>query len=276
MKRITFVQRNRTFSRGLEAPRHAIITMRSTFLLLLASSFLLYSGCQYNISGNPDVNLLAVHISPDSAAVPTNGSLVLTASIKDFLHEGTVTWSIQEPSAGTIVSNGLTATYIAPAGLSLSLSVVHIRLSADEDPTRYVVCPVTIALPKDADTLFEASPQTVWMLTNDPQRSITQQFTIDTVTTNGTPIPPVRWSIVSGPGDISSSGLYTPPATVTDSTFVTVRASSAQDASIYSEATIVLHNYTDSLLCFSRDILPILSGSCGTSGCHDASSNKGN
>jgi hypothetical protein len=63
---------------------------------------------------------------------------------------------------------------------------------------------------------------------------------------------------------------------VIDSTFVTVRASSAQDASIYSEATIVLHNYTDSLICFSRDILPILSGSCGTSGCHDAATHKGN
>ncbi|HWF44408.1 MAG TPA: Ig-like domain-containing protein, partial [Candidatus Kapabacteria bacterium] len=179
MKRITFLQRNRLSKMTNMGDRLSSVMGRSFYFVLFAFYFLLYPGCQYNIAGNPDVNLLAVHVSPDSAAVATNGSLVLTASIKDFLHEGTVTWSIEEPNAGTIVSTGLTATYIAPAGLSLSLSVVHIRLSADEDPTRYVVCPITIVLPKDADTLFEVSPQTVWMLTNDPQQNHTQQFTID-------------------------------------------------------------------------------------------------
>ena len=246
-------------------------SIRNSLFLVSSLLFVLTSGCQYNISGNPDVNLLAVHVSPDSAVVPTNGSLALTATIKDFLHDGTVTWSIEEPNGGTIVSNGLTATYTAPAGLNPALSVVHIRVSADEDPTRYVICPVAIKLPPDTDTLFTISPSAVWMLTNAPQ-----QFTIDTVSAYATPVPPLRWTVVSGPGTISNVGLYTPPTSTADNTIAIIQATSISDSTLYSQATITLHNYADSLKCFSRDVLPILSSSCGMSGCHDATSHKSN
>jgi hypothetical protein len=81
----------------------------------------------------------------------------------------------------------------------------------------------------------------------------------------------LRWEIVSGSGSISDSGLYTAPSSIPlDGVQTVIRAISLSDSTVFSQSTITLLNSSDSMLCFTRDILPIVSANCGISGCHDA------
>lgn len=50
----------------------------------------------------------------------------------------------------------------------------------------------------------------------------------------------VNWSVVSGPGTITSVGLYTAPASVSSVTNVTIRATLASDSSVTSSATVII------------------------------------
>jgi hypothetical protein len=245
-------------------PRRATIAIVAYFIF--HTSYLL-SGCVYTLDGNPDVNLITVGVSPLSATVVTNGSLQLTASNKGWLHTGGVSWSVAGTGNGTILANGLTATYQAPATPVFS---VVIRVTSNEDGTRYAECPISVVSPPD--TGFDPSPIAVSLLTNS-----SQQFTIDTLTAQST-IPRLKWSIASGPGTITDSGLYTPPDSVsTDNTLVLIKASSVSNPAYYSEAAIYLVKSSDSVkYFFTKDIEPILSGSCGGSGCHDAATHAGN
>jgi hypothetical protein len=243
-------------------PRWLPIAVISCFILYV--SYLL-SGCQYTIDGNPDVNLITVQVSPLTATLVTNGSLILTATIEGWQQTGKVSWSVDGTGNGTIVSNGLTATYFAPA---TPVESVIVRCTSVEDGTRYAIDTVIVVSP--LDTAFDPNPVFVTILTNS-----SQQFTIDTLTANS-PIPSLTWSKVSGPGTITASGLYTPPdSVVSDKTQVSIKASSVSNPSYFSEAVIYLYNASDSLKYFTRDVLPILSGSCGVSGCHDAGTHAG-
>ncbi|HZK75944.1 MAG TPA: hypothetical protein VFD13_03465, partial [Candidatus Kapabacteria bacterium] len=234
---------------------------RYTLLLFLLS------GCQYTIDTNPDIDLTEVHVSPIAASVTLGGHLSLSATVLGFSHTGTVTWSLvgtnPAVSTGTIIASGLTAVFTAPPAPG---TIINIRVTSDEDPSRSVVCPVTILFP--SDTAFTVDPKVDTLLTN-----AAQQFLLDSVTM----LPAeVRWEITSGPGTISNTGLYTPPATIdSDGVQATVRATSLADNTLFSESTIILRHASDSLLCFTRDILPTLSASCGASGCHDAGGKSG-
>ncbi len=226
------------------------------------------AGCQFTFSGNPDVSLVTVHVSPIAATVDTGGKLNLTATITGYKQAGTVSWSVVGSTSGKIISNGLSATFIADTALTVFPTTVRVRATSDEDPSRYVECVVTIAYP--VDTGFSASPRSVTMLTGE-----TQQFALDTVTSESS-VPNVQWQLISGPGSITAGGLYTAPATLDhDSTFAVVRAVAANDESNYSQARILLLMSSDSFKCYSRDIQAVLSGSCGMSNCHDAASHKG-
>ncbi len=242
---------------------------RGSFAVLLISYFILQtsyvlSGCQYTVDSNPDVNLTEVHVSPVSATVTFGGHLALSASVLGFSSAGTVTWSVDGANNGTIAANGLTAIYSAPLFTSYS-NLVTIRVTSDDDPNRYVEFPVVLVHP--FDTAFTVNPRFETMLTN-----ATQQFLVDTIDV----VPAIRWEIESGPGTISDAGLYTPPASIdSDGVQATIRAVSQTDNTEFSEATITLLNASDSERCFTRDILPILSASCGASGCHDAGGRAG-
>jgi hypothetical protein len=219
------------------------------------------AGCQFDITGNPDVKLLIVHVSPAIAVVPVNGRLVLTATITGSQQSSGITWTVIGSNNGRIDGNGLTATYYAPsAPATFPALPIEIRAVPDEDPTRYATCRVQLFTSQD--TSFTISPDTVLLLTNQ-----TQQFSIDTISP---PISGIHWSLVSGPGSITENGLYSPPASVdSDRTIAIVRATSINNTAVFSTAMITLDSATDSLLCFTRDVLPVLSGSCGNSGCHD-------
>jgi hypothetical protein len=242
--------------------RGTAIAVISCFIL--HTSYLL-SGCTYTIDGNPDIDLTEVHISPVRATVVTNGTLILTASVLGFSNTASVTWSIDggvNMINGTLTPNGSSAVYLAPAQLSSRYQVAVITVTSSEDPNRSVND--TISIVSASRVAFGTSPDSVTLLTN-----AIQQFTIDTITST----PPLRWEIESGSGSISDSGLFTAPSSIpNDGVQTVIRAISLADDSVFSQSTITLLNASDSMLCFTRDILPIVSANCGITGCHDATS----
>ncbi|MDP4200120.1 MAG: hypothetical protein Q8922_12155 [Bacteroidota bacterium] len=239
--------------------RHSSFFIRHLLLVFLVMA--MGGGCMYTISGNPDVSLLTVTMSPSRATVPINGILDLTADIRGVSHSAAITWTIiKSPGGDSVVGTGLSAQYHAANFISLADTIIVVRASSVEDPTRYAEC--TIVMTTSPDAPFTISPIAVTMLTNRMQ-----QFEIDTIQSGS--IPALTWSIVSGPGTITNSGLYTAPASIErDSSITLIQAASATDTSL---ATITLLKSTDSLRCFSRDIQPIMQ-SCTGSGCHDGSS----
>src|SRR5581483_2850558 len=154
--------RRTTWKRTVRSFRGKRTVLLLSLLFFIVQTSYVLSGCQYTINGNPDVELVEVHVSPVSAVVPQRGSLVLSATVLGFSNTGTVTWSIEGANDGTIVPNGLTAVYTASVGLP---TTVNIRITSDEDANRYVVCPVTIVIP--TDTAFALSPDSVTLLTSN-------------------------------------------------------------------------------------------------------------
>ena len=246
------------------------IPWKTVTMLCIIAFGIRMAGCQFDITGNNDVNLLTVHLSPDSAAVPFNGQLMLTATVLGYQNDGGVSWVVDGLNSGTIVGTGLTAVYTAP-GFRFT-PYVTIRVIPNEDPTRYKTCSLYLYAPADVtpnDTAFTASPNAIRMLSGN-----SQQFTIDTVTFTEK-IGAVTWTMISGPGSVSPSGIYASSGDDSDNTIAVIRATSVADPTIHSDAQIMLSQKTDSILCFTRDVLPIVSGSCGMSGCHDPGKRAG-
>ncbi len=107
-----------------------------------------------------------------------------------------------------------------------------------------------------------------------------------TGTVTGTPNTGVNWSIQSGPGSISPSGLYTPPGSIAGTAeIVTIRGAASADPTVWQSATIVVtpgnpgsggggDTAREGEICFERDILPIFQSNCARSGCHDAQTRR--
>ncbi|HEY3875773.1 MAG TPA: c-type cytochrome domain-containing protein [Candidatus Kapabacteria bacterium] len=225
--------------------------------LLVFFVLALSSGCQYTVEGNPDIDLTEVHVSPIAAGLEPGGTLMLTASVLGYSHSSGVSWSVEGTNNGTIIGNGLSAVYTAPA--SAASSVINVKVTSEEDPNRSVEVPITL---EDASGSFASSPDVVTLLTGAQQ-----QFTIDSESA----VPPLRWEILTGAGSITDSGLYTAPSIFpADSLPTIIGAISLIDSTVFSQSLIRFAGNSDSTLCFTRDILPVLSANCGMSGCHDA------
>lgn len=144
----------------------------------------------------------------------------LTAAVNGSTNQ-TVTWQVTS-GAGTINAQGL---YTAPATITVT-STVTIQATAAADTT------------KTATTQLSLSPNPAIVLSPSGTTSLyggqTQQFT---ATVN---IGTVDWSRSPEIGQISTSGLYTPPNPVDSAQTVTVRATSHSNTSIWVEATVQL------------------------------------
>ena len=234
----------------------------NVIFVALAIAIISYvSGCQYTIEGNPDIDLTEVHLSPTSATVPYNGSLVLYATVLGFSHTSSVSWSVVGgPNNGIITANGLSAIYTAPVTPTALHQFAIVQVTSDEDQNRSASDTIFIV---GANNAIAISPIKDTLLAGS-----VQQFSVDTFTAP----PPLFWKIVSGAGSISDSGLFTAPANVSpDGSTTVIEAVSQLDSTQFTQATITIYNPIDSMICFTRDILPILSSNCGMSGCHDAS-----
>jgi mono/diheme cytochrome c family protein len=222
------------------------------------------TGCSYTITGNPVSSLVTVTLSPQSATITTGGQLQVTATVANSLHNSSVSWSIDSGGAGQISASGDTAIYTAPSTIAMMPTLVTIRVRSNEDQNQTATCVVTIENPGGGGgkVALALNPLSVTL-----NVGTTEQFK---ATVSGSSDSGVMWKVVSGVGTLSSSGLFTAPASITSSPTTTViQATAHADTSKHQTATIAIVNpIADTLICFQADILPMLVSNCGMSGCH--------
>lgn len=245
----------------------------AAFLLMIALVALRSAGCDYRViapptggsngSGNGNGTGLKVSVSPPTATILTGAVLALSAKVTGWTSDSNVTWSLLSSGVGSIVPSGNAAVYTAPAAIVMSPTLVTVRATSKEDTSRHADAVITITKqPSDTShsIALSISPITVSLKAGE-----TQQFaSIVTGTTNTL----VLWMLVSGPGSITATGLYTAPATLSSRSIAIVRATVLADTGVWKEATITI-NIPDTTPCFTRDIQPMIISNCTMSGCHN-------
>src|ERR1035437_9503531 len=177
---------------------------------------------------------VSVTISPVAAEVVVGSTQQFSAVVKGTSNQS-VSWSVagsgcSGAACGTVSPTG---TYFAPATVPTP-GQVFVTVTSTVDSTKSSTATVTI-LPPIVVTL---SPTTATVAVGNHQ-----QFT---ATVTGNANTGVIWS-VSGSGcsgtacgQVSSSGLYTAPATVPSPAQVTIRAASVVDPNLYRTATVTI------------------------------------
>jgi RHS repeat-associated protein len=174
------------------------------------------SGC----SNSP----VSVSINPTVSTLYSGQTQQFTATVSNTTNQA-VTWSISPSGVGTISSSGL---YTAPATVTAQQTVTVTAMS-QANPAFSASATVT---------LKPTIKVTVTPATATLYQGQTQQFTATVTNTSNTA---VTWSISpSGVGTISSSGLYTAPASIAMQQTVTVTATSVADGTKSAQAQVAL------------------------------------
>jgi len=147
-------------------------------------------------------NGVSVSLTPPNATLSSSQSTQFTATVYGSANTA-VTWST--PSLG-ILSNGL---YTAPSSINSAQSVT-ITATSVADPSKFSTA--TVQLVANINVKMNPAKATL-------APSQAQQFT---ALVNGVPDATVVWSKDSGPGVMSSTGLYTAPGAVSTPTTVRI------------------------------------------------------
>jgi hypothetical protein len=178
-----------------------------------------YSTSLLTISGPAGVT---VSINPPSTTLQQGGSAQFTAQVGGAPNTA-VTWSLS-PAVGSISSTGL---YAAPNSIT-SQTTVTVTATSVADPTKSSSATVTLTPPVSV----VLTPGSASLPPNG-----TLQFSVQVSTSSNTA---VTWSLSPALGSISSTGLYTAPASFPTSSGVTGTASSVADPTKSSSATVTL------------------------------------
>jgi len=173
------------------------------------------------------VTLLApvnVTLSPSTATLAANQTQQFTASVTGGSGNTAVTWSVS-PRVGSVSSTGL---YTAPASISAQQTVT-VTATSVADGTKSASATITLLAPASVTV----SPTTASLSPNQ-----TQQFTASV--TGGSGNTAVTWSVSPSVGIVSSTGLFTAPASISAQQTVTVTATSVVDGTKSASATITL------------------------------------
>ena len=166
--------------------------------------------------------VVTITLGPASVNLAASQTQQFTATVTGSSNTG-ASWQIS-PQVGTISTGGL---YTAPATVASAQNITVTATSlADSTKTASVVVTLT---PTVSITLGPANTSL--------SASQTQQFTAAVTGTSNTG---VSWSISPTLGTISSSGLYTAPATITSAQNVIVTAASLADLTKTAVAVIAL------------------------------------
>jgi hypothetical protein len=143
-----------------------------------------------------------VTVSPSAATIAAGQSLALAASVTG--DQKAISWSVAEGDAGGAVT--LAGVYTAPQ----TAGTYHVVATSAADPARSAEAAVTVtappAAPPPAPTVAVAvTPQTASIETG-------ASLQLAASVTGSTNVA-VTWSVASGGGSVSASGLYTAPAT---------------------------------------------------------------
>jgi Protein of unknown function (DUF1565) len=179
---------------------------------------------------------VSIGMTPTSATVGTGSAQQFTATVQNTSNTA-ATWQVNgmtggNATVGTISSSGL---YIAPATVP-SPATVTVTAVSQADPTKSTSAQVTITAPTPVGIAISPASATVGI-------GNTQQFT---ATVQNTSNIAVTWQVngVTGGnatvGTISSSGLYTAPATVPSPATVTVTTVSQADPTKSASAQVTI------------------------------------
>jgi uncharacterized protein YjdB len=168
---------------------------------------------------------VAVTVSPGSTSLTGGQIQQFTATVSNSTNHTGVVWSA---SAGSITSAGV---YTAPAVSATQMVTVTATCSADSTKKASATVSVSPAQTTPAVNV------TVSPASSTIQAGQTQQFT---AAVTGSTNAAVTWSLQPQIGTISSTGLYTAPASLATATVVSVRATSVADPLRSATATINL------------------------------------
>ena len=215
-----------------------------------------HSSSESGGAGSSPSGTVAITISPTSATVAAGGTQQFQATVTGSSNTS-VQWQVNHIAGGnsqygTISTNGL---YTAPAtGVPLQVTVTAVAIA---DTTKTASATVTVnpvpappPPPPPSAVMVTISPTTALLAV-----STTQQFT---ATVTGSSNTAVTWSVdgVNGGnatvGTVSTSGLYTAPATPTAHT---VTATSVADGTKSASAAVTVMLLTISPL--TADVAPV-------------------
>ena len=165
---------------------------------------------------------VAVTVSPASVSLGAGQQRQFSATVTGSTNTA-VTWSLSSP-IGSISTSGL---YTAPATITTAQTVSAIATSV-VDGTKSSSGVITLT----PTVAVAVSPASVSLVAGQQR-----QFS---ATVTGSTNTAVRWSLSSPIGTISTSGLYTAPATITTAQNVSVIATSVADSTKSSSGVITL------------------------------------
>jgi len=173
-------------------------------------------------------NGLTLSLSPNSTTVLEGQSITITAAEGTNQHPS-VSWISSLANAITVNANGYSAIFTAPnSGTTVTITAESTVDGNISQAVTFTVLPISVSLVPASVSLIGGQ---------------TQQFSASVSNASNTN---VSWSL-SGPGTLSSSGLYTAPSIITGSQQATVTAKSLQDNTTTGQATITLNPVTLSL-----------------------------
>lgn len=171
------------------------------------------------------VSPVTVSLTPATATLLPSQTPSLTATVTGASNTG-VKWTVN-PSLGSFVSSGTTATFIAPS-TAPTTQTVTITATSVADPSKSASAVFTLL---QAVTLV-VSPSSVSLTPSG-----TQQFS---AAVSGSSNAAVTWAISPSVGTISSSGIYSAPSNIPVPQTVTVTAQSAADNTKTATAAVSL------------------------------------
>jgi hypothetical protein len=171
---------------------------------------------------------VSVAVSPATVSLSQGGTQQFSATVTGAT-DTSVTWSLA-PAVGSVSASGL---YTAPASLTAAQNVT-VTATSNANPATSASATVSLTPPVVTNPVaISVSPSSASLA-----QGSTQQFSAAVTNTTNTA---VNWSISPAVGSISSSGLYSAPATVTSTQSLTVTATSAADSTQSASATITLN-----------------------------------
>lgn len=211
--RITYVQGRRMYGDGayLRGPKETAITYTSSVIKIALQH---RNGTDFT----PATGIGGYVFTDDSGAIP------LASVVRSAANEITIT-------PGRAIVGVPVGTYLSGSGQAPSSSVMD--NGAMSLPMNIETAMTATAAASSNVTGVTISPSSVTV-----SGGSTQQFTA--MVQGNNPSQSVSWTKTSGVGSVSSSGLYTAPASTSSAQSTVIRATSVQDSTYFAEAPITV------------------------------------
>ena len=209
---------------------------KALHVVLLITLTLIHSGCGGAAGAGSTTTpktsgaagTVSVSVAPTSTTLAVNGTVQFTATVGGTSNTA-VSWSVAS-GGGTVSSSGV---YTAPA----SAGTATVMATSVADPSKTATATVTITAASGSTISVGISPNSTTLTTGG-----TRQFT---ATVSGSTNTAVTWSVASGGGTVSTSGLYTAPSTAGTATVLATsvadpRSSALANVTINAPGTVLL------------------------------------